>query len=167
VVAEMEAARDAVAPEGQLAGRLRIAAPLTLGPTHFAPVLAQLARRHPKLHVHTSYSDRFVDLVGEGFDAAIRVGYLTDSNLLARRIAPLRGRCVASPDYIATAWRARDARGPGRPRMPDAGHGDVALREAADRSFPFGPRDVSRPTTASPWPPPRSKAWASRPCRIF
>jgi len=100
-VAELEAARDAVSPEGDLVGRLRIAAPLTLGPTHFAPVLAVLARRHPRLHVHTAYSDRFVDLVGEGFDAGIRVGYLTDSNLLARRIAPLSGRCVASPDYIA------------------------------------------------------------------
>ncbi len=111
VVAEMEAARDAVAPEGQLAGRLRIAAPLTLGPTHFAPVLALLASRHPKLHVHTSYSDRFVDLVGEGFDAGIRVGYLTDSNLLARQIAPLRGRCVASPDYVATH---------GAPETPEA-----------------------------------------------
>ena len=101
-VAEMEAARDALSPAGALTGRLRIAAPLTLGPTHFAPVLAQLASRHPKLQVHTSYSDRFVDLVGEGFDAGIRVGYLNDSNLLARRIGPMSGRCVASPDYLAT-----------------------------------------------------------------
>jgi DNA-binding transcriptional LysR family regulator len=57
-----------------LRGRLRIAAPLSFGPTHLAPVLAQLARRHRRLHVHASYSDRFVDIVGEGFDCAIRVG---------------------------------------------------------------------------------------------
>jgi DNA-binding transcriptional LysR family regulator len=110
VVADLEAAREAVAPDGDLSGRLRIAAPLTFGPTHIAPVLADLARRHPKLHVHASYSDRFVEMVGEGFDAAVRVGYLPDSNLVARRIAPLRGKYVASPEYI----RAR-----GAPRTPE------------------------------------------------
>lgn len=110
VVAELSAARDAISPEGEVCGRLRIAAPLTFGPTHLAPVLADLARRHPQLHVHASYSDRFVDLVGEGFDAAVRVGFLPDSNLVARRIAPMRGKCVASPEYI----KAR-----GAPRTPE------------------------------------------------
>jgi DNA-binding transcriptional LysR family regulator len=110
VVAEFEAAREAVSPEGDVCGRLRIAAPLSFGPTHLAPVLADLARRHPKLHVHAAYSDRFVDLVGEGFDAAVRVGYLTDSNLVARRIAPLRGKIVASPEYIKAH---------GTPRTPE------------------------------------------------
>jgi DNA-binding transcriptional LysR family regulator len=65
-----------------------------------APVLVELARRHPLLSVQASYSDRFVDLVGEGFDCALRVGYLADSNLIARRIVPIHGRLVASPDYI-------------------------------------------------------------------
>ena len=78
----------------------RIAAPLTFGPTQLAPVLAELARRHPLLHVHVSYSDRFVDIVGEGFDCAVRVGYLSDSNLIARRIGPVHGQLVASPGYI-------------------------------------------------------------------
>lgn len=110
VVAELQVARDAISPEGEVCGRLRIAAPLTFGPTHLAPVLADLARRHPQLHVHAAYSDRFVDLVGEGFDAAVRVGYLPDSNLVARRVAPLRGKCVASPEYI----KAR-----GAPRTPE------------------------------------------------
>jgi DNA-binding transcriptional LysR family regulator len=110
IVAELEAARDTLSPEGELCGRLRIAAPLSFGPSHLAPVLAELARRHPKLHVHASYSDRFVDLIGEGFDAGVRAGYLPDSNLVARRIAPLRGACVASPDYI----KAR-----GAPRTPE------------------------------------------------
>lgn len=110
VVAELSAAREAVSPEGEVCGRLRIAAPLTFGPTHLAPVLAELARRHPQLHVHTAYSDRFVDLVGEGFDVAVRVGILSDSNLIARRIAPLRARCVASPEYIKAH---------GAPRTPE------------------------------------------------
>lgn len=98
--AEMDAAREAILPNGDLRGRLRIAAPLTFGPTHFAAVFAQMARRHPQLHVHSAYSDRFVDLVAEGFDCAVRVGYLQDSNLVARCVGPLYGRLVASPDYV-------------------------------------------------------------------
>jgi DNA-binding transcriptional LysR family regulator len=100
VATELDAARDALTPQGDLRGRLRVAAPLTFGPTHVAPVLAELARRHPQLQVHAAYADRFVDLIGEGFDAAIRVGYLADSNLVVRRVAPLRGKFVASPEYI-------------------------------------------------------------------
>lgn len=98
--AEIEEARDTLQPDGDLCGRLRIAAPLTFGPTHFAAVIAEMARRHPRLHVHTAYSDHFVDLVNEGFDCAIRVGYLPDSNLLARRVGPLHGKLVASPAYV-------------------------------------------------------------------
>lgn len=100
-IAELEAAREAVSPEGDVRGRLRIAAPLSFGVTHLAPALVELARRHPRLHVHTSYSDNFVDLVREGFDASIRVGVLNDSNLIGRKIAPIRGSCVASPGYLA------------------------------------------------------------------
>src|SRR6476646_10838454 len=84
VCAEINVARETILPAGDLRGRLRIAAPLTFGPTHLGPVLAELARRHPLLHVHVNYSDRFVDLVGEGFDCAVRVGHLGDSNLIAR-----------------------------------------------------------------------------------
>jgi DNA-binding transcriptional LysR family regulator len=65
-----------------------------------APVFAEMARRHPLLHVHASYSDHFVDIVGEGFDCAIRVGYLNDSNLIARRVGAVHGKLVASPDYL-------------------------------------------------------------------
>ncbi|HUD90465.1 LysR family transcriptional regulator [Sphingobium sp.] len=101
ICAEIEVARETILPEGELRGRLRVAAPLSFGPTHFAPVLAKMARLHPRLQIQTCYSDRFVDLVAEGYDCAIRVGYLQDSNLLARRVGPLYGKLVASPDYIA------------------------------------------------------------------
>lgn len=97
---EIDIARETIVPDGDLRGRLRIAMPLTFGPTHFTSMLAEMSRRHPQLHIHASYSDRFVDLVAEGFDCAIRVGTLRDSNLVARRIAPIRGSLVASPDYI-------------------------------------------------------------------
>ncbi len=100
VCSEIDVAREAILPAGDLYGQLRIAAPLSFGTTHLAPVFAELARRHPLLNVHTCYSDRFVDIVGEGFDCAVRVGYLNDSNLIARRIGPILGRLVASPAYI-------------------------------------------------------------------
>jgi DNA-binding transcriptional LysR family regulator len=100
ICAELDIARETILPAGDLRGRLRISGPLSFGPTHLAPVLAKLAKRHPLLQVHTSYSDRFVDIVGEGFDAAVRVGYLADSNLLARRVGRIFGKVVASPDYI-------------------------------------------------------------------
>lgn len=101
VSAEIDAARETILPAGELRGRLRIAAPLSFGPTHFASVIAQMARRHPQLQIQTCYSDRFVDLIAEGYDCAIRVGTLQDSNLVARRVGPLYGNYVASPDYIS------------------------------------------------------------------
>ncbi|MGC1355530.1 MAG: LysR family transcriptional regulator [Xanthobacteraceae bacterium] len=110
VCAEIDLARETILPAGDLRGRLRVAAPLSFGPTHLAPVLALLAAIHPRLQVHTRYTDRFVDLVGEGFDCAIRVGYLSDSNLIARRIGPIHGTLVASPEYV---------REHGAPETPD------------------------------------------------
>ena len=116
ISAEIEAARETILPAGDLRGRLRVAMPLSFGPTHFAPVLADMARRHPQLHIHTVYSDRFVDLVAEGFDCAIRVGYLPDSELLARRVGQIYGTLVASPDYI------REHGSPNRPEEVAAHH---------------------------------------------
>ena len=97
---EIEAARETILPEGDLRGRLRVAVPLTFGPAYFAPVLAKMAGRHPRLLIQTDYSDRFVNLIVKGFDCAIRVGYLPDSNMIARRIGPIYGKLVASPDYV-------------------------------------------------------------------
>ncbi|QDL94105.1 LysR family transcriptional regulator (plasmid) [Paroceanicella profunda] len=99
--AEIETAREAIKPSGQLRGRLRVALPLSFGPTHFSPVLAQMARRHPHLQIQSVFSDRFVDLIAEGFDCAVRVGYLPDSSLIAKRVGPITGKLVASPDYVA------------------------------------------------------------------
>lgn len=117
VCAEIDLARETILPAGDLRGRLRVAVPLSFGPTHFAPALAEMARRHPQLHIHTCYSDRFVDLISEGYDCAIRVGYLPDSNLVARRFAPIYGKLVASPAYIKAH---------GMPETP----GELAAHEA-------------------------------------
>lgn len=100
VVAEINEARDAISPAGDLRGRLRIAAPLSFGPRLFAPVLADMAAAHPLLNIHTSYSDRVVNLVGEGYDCAIRIGYLRDSSLIAKRVGPIFAKLVASPEYV-------------------------------------------------------------------
>jgi len=98
--AELQAAREEILPAGELRGRLRMAAPSSFGPEYFAPALAQLAQRHPLLHVQSLFSDRYVDLVGEGFDCGVRVGYLPDSNLVARKIGSFSVRLFASPEYI-------------------------------------------------------------------
>ena len=79
-------------------------------------MLAELAVRHPRLEISTSYSDRLVDLVGEGFDAAVRLGNLADSSLIARRIAPIRAVLVASPAYLARAGTPRTPADLARPR---------------------------------------------------
>jgi DNA-binding transcriptional LysR family regulator len=100
VCVEIDLAKETILPAGDLRGRLRISAPLSFGPTHLASVFAELARRHPHLHVHTCYSDRHVDLIAEGYDCAIRLGYLPDSNLIARRVGPIFGKLVATPEYI-------------------------------------------------------------------
>jgi DNA-binding transcriptional LysR family regulator len=135
VCAEMDLAREAILPAGDLRGLLRIAAPLSFGPTHLAPVFAELARRHPLLHVHAYYSDRFVDIVGEGFDCAVRVGHLTDSNLIARRIVPFHGLLVASPDYI---------REHGAPETPDELLTHQALMQGTETwRFIDGDRTIS------------------------
>jgi DNA-binding transcriptional LysR family regulator len=110
VCSEMDVALESLLPAGELRGRLRIAAPLSLGSAHFAPVFAELARRHPHLQVQASYGDRFVDVVAEGFDCAVRAGHLPDSSLVARRVAWMHAKLVASPDYL---------RRHGTPETPD------------------------------------------------
>ena len=110
ILADYEEARDVVARRGGgIVGPLRLAAPLAFGLRHIAPIVTDMAALHPGLELDVSYSDRFVDLIEERFDAAIRIGTLRDSSLVARRLAPVRTVIVASPDYIARK---------GRPKVP-------------------------------------------------
>lgn len=99
VYASIDAAREEVSPNGDLRGLLRIAGPASMA-TQFASALTELARTHPALHVHARFADRYVDLVAEGFDCGIRVGYMPDSNLIARKIGSMNVGLYASPDYI-------------------------------------------------------------------
>ncbi|MGF9566564.1 LysR family transcriptional regulator [Neorhizobium sp. BT27B] len=100
VCAEVDAARETITPGGELRGLLRVAAPLSFGPTHFTPVIVEMARRHPNLKIHIDFSDDTVDLVAGGFDCAIRLGYVKDTSLASVKVGPLSGMVVASPDYI-------------------------------------------------------------------
>ena len=89
-------------------GRLRVSAPVLFGRRCVAPILVELARRHPNLELELSFTDRTVDLVEEGFDLAIRNGALhSGPNLTARRIALQRMTVCASPSYLAAHGRPR------------------------------------------------------------
>jgi len=106
ILAELDEAREAVAQRGDSAvGRLRLSVPLSFGLRYVTPVLGDMAKRHPKLEIDVFYSDRVADLIGERFDAAIRIGALRDSSLVARRLAPVRSVLVASPEYLAQHGR--------------------------------------------------------------
>jgi len=100
MIADMAAARDAMTGKEEPTGTLRIAAPLSFGQSHLAPLLAELGLRHPRLRIHAFYSDRLIDLAGERFDVGIRIGTMPDSTLLATRIAPIRSGVVASRAYV-------------------------------------------------------------------
>lgn len=84
------------------AGRLRISAPLTFGSEALTPALADYLARYPKVDVELDLSDRVVDLMEDGFEAAIRIGRLPqDAGLIARPLAPYRSMICAAPDYLA------------------------------------------------------------------
>ena len=106
---DLEEAEAAVAGEREPSGALRIAAPLSFGILHLGPALADFALNYPRIAVDISFSDRFVDLVEDGFDAAIRIGVLKDSSLIGRKLSPIRALVAASPAYLA---------GHGRPKTP-------------------------------------------------
>ncbi|KPF71154.1 transcriptional regulator [Bosea sp. AAP35] len=106
ILADLVEARESIAQAaGGVAGRLRLSMPLTFGNRHVAPLLGELASRHALLEIDVEASDRYVDLIGERFDAAIRIGTLKDSSLVARKIAPVHAVILASIDYLARKGR--------------------------------------------------------------
>lgn len=81
-------------------GTLRISAPVSFGTLHLGPAIARFMAQCPDIAIELDLSDRFVDIVGEGYDMAIRIGHLADSSLLARHIAPAQLVACASPAYL-------------------------------------------------------------------
>ncbi len=90
-----------------LSGRIRVSAPTTLGITRLSALIAKFARTNPKLSIQLNLSNRAVDLVGEGFDLAIRIGQLKSSSLIARHAGNYHFVCCASPDYIRLEGQPR------------------------------------------------------------
>src|SRR5947209_7611227 len=100
-----EAETEVKESERDPSGVLRIAAPLSFGILHLGPALAEFAQQYPRISISVSCSDRFVDLVEDGFDVAVRIGVLKDSSLVARKLSPIRALLAASPDYLARHGR--------------------------------------------------------------
>jgi DNA-binding transcriptional LysR family regulator len=106
-------------------GLLRLSVPVSFGAVEIGPALLDFAAAHEQVGLEVSFSDRAVNLVEEGFDAAVRVGSLTDSTLVARRLASSRVVTCASPAYLERH---------GAPLAPD----DLAGREIV---IDLNPRD--------------------------
>jgi DNA-binding transcriptional LysR family regulator len=100
-------------------GRLRISAPVTFGSESLAPLLPAYLARHPEVSLDLELNDRLVDVVEDGYDAAIRISELDDSGMIARRLRPYRMLICAAPAYLARH---------GTPRVP----ADLARHECLD-----------------------------------
>lgn len=103
--AEQEAAREVA----QIKGRLRIALPAAMGRLWLSSIVSEFALTYPDVSLELEYSERFVDIVAEGFDAAIRIGELADSRLVAKKLCDHRRVLCAAPAYLQR-W--------GKPKVP-------------------------------------------------
>jgi len=122
ILADLEGADQALGElQAKPRGRLMVSAPMSFGFLHLAPALPEFLARFPEVEVDLSLGDRFVDLVDEGFDCALRIGALPDSSLMARRIVPIRRALCASPDY----FRRR-----GTPQAPEDLRSHECLRKS-------------------------------------
>ena len=106
-------------------GRLRVSAPMSFGILHLGPAIASFSEEYPEVTLDMRLDDRFVNLVEEGVDVAIRIGALTDSTLVARKLGITRAVACASPAYLAQH---------GEPRAPEelAGHDCLIYSYLAD-----------------------------------
>ena len=110
ILADVEAADGAVAADRfEPRGQLRLNAPVSFGSRQIAPMLSAFTRQHPQVTIELGLIDRYVNLAEEGWDLAIRIGSLSDSSLVARRIAPCRTVVCAAPSYLATHGTPRAA----------------------------------------------------------
>ncbi len=116
ILDEVRQAEEAISlRQSQLAGSFKISLPHTYGLKHIAPLLSKFQHQNPSVSLNIEINDRFVDLIGEGFDMSLRIGVLADSSLIARKLGILPMVICGSPDYLTLA---------GTPSLPDelAGH---------------------------------------------
>ncbi len=102
-----EAEDAASATNVRIGGLLRVSVPVSFGVLHIAPLAAQFRERHPEVTLELGLNDRYVDLMEEGWDLAIRIGRLADSSLIARKLAPITMVVAASPAYLAARGTPR------------------------------------------------------------
>mgnify|MGYP000899637165 FL=1 len=86
-----------------IAGELNITCASAQGRIHLVPLITRFLARYPKINVNLQLEDRFVDMVAENLDVSIRIGYLPDSTLIARKLGDLSGVLCASPKYLSNA----------------------------------------------------------------
>jgi DNA-binding transcriptional LysR family regulator len=129
-LADIALARAEAAREGQdVAGLLRVGAPLQFGPPHVVPAVAAFLARYPEAEAEVLLSDVYADLLADELDLAVRIGPLPDTpNLIARRLAALRRVFAAAPGYLAAR---------GRPARPE----DLAARGGHDCVLRALPQD--------------------------
>ncbi|WP_296016919.1 LysR family transcriptional regulator [uncultured Agrobacterium sp.] len=101
VLEGLEEAEDFVSGRSNsLTGTLKVSASTSFGRMHVAPHLKGFMDRHPSLSINLTLSDDFIDIVAGGYDLAIRIADLSDSSLVARRLAPVRRVLCASRSYV-------------------------------------------------------------------
>jgi DNA-binding transcriptional LysR family regulator len=101
LLADAEAAEDSLLSQSNAPrGTIRLAAPMSFGISELAPILPDFLQQYPEVSVDLHLSDALVDVIGDGFDVALRIGALADSALLSRRLAPVPGVLLAAPSYL-------------------------------------------------------------------
>jgi DNA-binding transcriptional LysR family regulator len=101
LLVELANAEASVSAGGvKASGHLRVTAPAGFGRRHVAPLVPRFHQLHPEVTISLNLSDRVIDVAGESYDCAVRVGDLPDSSLVSVRLADNRRRCVATPEFI-------------------------------------------------------------------
>ena len=162
ILTEIEAARASVDDTvTKPKGKLKIAAPVGLGRRYVAPALCAFLRDYPEIEAQLDLQDRPVNLQEDGYDVAIRTGALSDSSVIAKRLAPDRHVIAASPAYLARLGRPQRAEDLSQAQLPDrwaTAHSGCSAATAPKP--PCGSAARSGPTTASCSARPRSTATA-------
>jgi DNA-binding transcriptional LysR family regulator len=127
ILAEGEAAEDeALARTAAVRGAVRLAAPMSFGVLHLAPLLPAFLAAYPEVTVDLHLSDAMVDMIGGGFDAAVRIAVLPDSSLVARRLCDMPLYLVGAPAYLNVHGRPRHPLNLAEHRCIGYGHGHAA-----------------------------------------